>query len=390
MNDMATDINELLTRSVEKVFPSRDEAEKILTAGKPLRVYWGIDPTGSELHVGHTVALFFLKRLMALGHKAIFLIGDFTARIGDPTDKEATRKQLTPEETKANMATYLEQVGSILPLDQVEVRYNSEWWEGMSIQKFEEIKSAVTVQQLLARDMFQKRMTEGKPISAQELDYPLLQGYDTVALDADGEVGGNDQTFNMLVGRDLLKRFKQREKIVFTLKLLVDPATGKKMSKTEGTLVALTATPENMFGGIMAFSDGMIESAFEMVTEVSSERREEIKNRLAQGENPKNLKMELAHEIVRQYHGAKAADTAQEEFTRVFSKGGVPEHMPEGVAGDDVAGTMAMHFGISNSEAHRKIREGAVSVNGKTVTDPKENAKPGDILRAGRKFLKIV
>lgn len=384
------DIQELLTRGIEKVFPSAEVAAKMLGAGKPLRIYLGIDPTGSELHLGHSVQLLFLKRLLEAGHTPILLIGDFTARIGDPSDKDATRKQLSPEETKRNMTTYLKQVEPILPLDHIEVRYNGEWFERMPLQQFEEIKSVVTVQQLIARDMFQKRIADGKPISAQELDYPIFQGYDTVALDADAEVGGNDQTFNMLMGRDMLKHFKNKEKIVFATKLLADPATGKKMSKTEGTLVALTDEPQKMFGGVMAFSDGMIVPAFEMITDAPMEKVAEVSKRLNSGENPKILKEELAVHVVTMYHGAEAAQRAREEFTNIFSKGELPAEMPEHAPGILAEVLVDAKLVASKSEVSRLIKQRGVTINGKTAEGGLVAVGTGDVIKIGaRRFLKI-
>mgnify|MGYP001613313051 CR=1 FL=1 len=384
------DIQELLTRGVEKVFPSAEAAAKMLGAGKPLRIYLGIDPTGSELHLGHSVQILFLRRLLEAGHQPILLIGDFTARIGDPSDKDATRKQLSSDETKRNMATYLKQLSPILPLDRIEVRYNSEWFEPMPLQQFEEIKSVVTVQQLVARDMFQKRMADGKPISAQELDYPIFQGYDTVAMDADGEVGGNDQTFNMLMGRDMLKHFKNKEKIVFATKLLADPATGKKMSKTEGTLVALTDDPKAMFGGVMAFSDGMIASAFEMITDAPMEKVAEVSKRLASGENPKILKEELAEYIVSMYYGPKPSEEAREEFKNVFSKGETPREMPEHAAGILADVLVDAKLVASKSEVIRLVKQHGITVNGKTAEGGRDAVSAGDVIKIGaRRFLKI-
>lgn len=384
------DIQELLTRGVEKIFPSHKAAKKMLGSETPLRVYLGIDPTGSELHLGHTVALMFLKRLLDTGHQPVLLIGDFTARIGDPTDKESARKQLSSEETKRNMATYLKQIEPIIPLDRVEVRYNSEWFDGMPIQQFEEIKSLVTVQQLLAREMFQKRIEEGKPISAQELDYPIFQGYDTVALNADGEVGGNDQTFNMLVGRDMIKRMKNRDKIVIALKLLADPVTGKKMSKTEGTYVALTDQPNDMYGKIMAFPDGMIMPAFEMITDLPMDRVEDAQKRLASGENPKTLKEELAAHIVSMYHGIDAAKAAQEEFRNVFTKGETPDAMPEHSGGALAEVLVDSKLVTSKSEVARLIKQHGITINNKTVESGLVAVSAGDVIKIGaRRFLKI-
>ena len=384
-------VNELLIRGIANIYPSREIAKQMLEAGKPLRVYLGIDPTGAELHLGHTAGLFFLKRLLDLRHKPIFLIGDFTSRIGDPTDKDASRKQLTAEDVARNMATYWEQVGKILPLDRIEKRMNSEWWGPMHVQEFMEIKSLVTVQQLLTRDMFQKRIADGAPIHDHEIDYPLLQGYDTVAMDADGEVGGNDQTFNMLMGRDLLKKFKNREKLVFSMKLIEDSATGKKMSKTEGNYISITSKPTDMFGGIMALSDGLILPLYESVTVAPMSVVEDARKRLEVGENPKIIKEELAYEIVRFYHGDTAARAAQEEFKNVFTTGSLPTEIPTHASGDIVEIMVSAKLASSKTEAKRLIDEKAVKINDIVIDSWDAKAKPGDVLRVGpRKFLKII
>lgn len=383
-------MEELLTRGVERIFPSIDVARRML-GGKPLRIYLGIDPTGSELHLGHTAALFFLRRLLDAGHQPILLIGDFTSRIGDPTGKDASRKQLTAKDVSRNMATYWDQIGKILPIDKIEKRYNSEWWGPMRVQEFMEIKSLITVQQLLARDMFQKRIATGAPIFDHEVDYPLLQGYDTVAMDADGEVGGNDQTFNMLMGRDLLKRFKNREKLVFALKLIEDSKTGKKMSKTENNYISLTATPVDMFGGVMALSDGLIMPLYESATGVNMSVVDDARARLDAGENPKRLKMELAYEIVRFYHDEKAAHRARERFESVFAHGNLPDDMPTHGGGPIVEILVGAGLVSSKAEARRLIDQNAVRMNDSVVDSWNREAKPGDVLRVGpRKFLKII
>ena len=384
-------VNEIFIRGVANVYPSLEFAKQQLASNKPLRVYLGIDPTGSELHLGHTAPLFFLRRLLDLGHKPILLIGDFTSRIGDPTGKDASRKQLTAEDVARNMATYWEQVGKILPLDKIEKRYNSEWWGPMRVQEFMEIKSLVTVQQLLTRDMFQKRIADGAPIFDHEVDYPLLQGYDTVAMDADGEVAGNDQTFNMLMGRDLLKKFKNREKLVVAMKLIEDSKTGKKMGKTEGNYISITATAENMFGGVMALSDGLIAPLYESATAVPMSVVEDARKRLEAGENPKTLKTELAYEIVRFYHGEEQARLAREGFENVFAQGNLPAEIPTHTGGDIIDVMTDAKLASSKTEAKNLIDQRAVKINDIVVDSWDAKAKPGDILRVGpRKFLKII
>src|SRR3989344_7887691 len=230
-------IEEILKRRIENSYPSEEEVKKRLKEGKRLKFYYGIDPTGPSLHIGHTVQLFLLKQLAELGHEIILLIGDFTARIGDPTDKEATRKKLTEKEVKENMRNYIKQIEKILPEKYFKVRYNSEWLKRMSFENIIELAGHITVQQTEAREMFQERIKKGKPIYLHEFLYPLMQGYDSVAMEVDGEIGGNDQVFNMLVGRDLEKSYLGKDKIVLATKLLVDVDSGRKLSKTEKSFV---------------------------------------------------------------------------------------------------------------------------------------------------------
>ena len=267
-------IEELLTRGVENIYPSRKDFEKVLMSGKQLTIYNGIDPTGPTLHIGHGSTLLKLRELQDLGHKIILLIGDFTGMIGDPTDKTATRKKLTRKEVLENCKNYAKQAGKILDMKKVEIKYNSKWLGKLVAGDFLELGSEITVQQLLERDMFKKRTEEGKPIYLHEFIYPLLQGYDSVAMNVDVEIGGNDQTFNMLVGRDMMKN-RGKEKFVLTTKLLVDP-TGKKMGKSEGNMVTLEDMPEDMYGKVMSWPDTLMPLAFEICTRVSINEFEKV------------------------------------------------------------------------------------------------------------------
>ncbi|TSC91360.1 MAG: tyrosyl-tRNA synthetase [Parcubacteria group bacterium Licking1014_17] len=386
-------IDELLSRGIERVYPSKEEAKKILLSGKKIRVYLGIDPTGKEIHIGHSVVLLFLKRLYEAGHIPIVLMGDFTARIGDPTDKDAARKQLTAEQVRKNMATYWDQISKILDTDKVEKRHNAEWYEKMDLDNFIRLASEETVQQMLARDMFQKRMKNKKPIGVHEFLYPIMQGYDSVALDVDGEVGGKDQTFNMLVGRDFLKNHKKREKLVFATKLLEDPVSGKKMSKTEGNLVSFNDLPNEMFGKVMSFPDEMILAIFECATEVPMEHIQEIKKGMNEGENPKDYKLELAAELVRMYHGEKEAKKAREEFERVFSQKKLPEDIGEyKLKGNTDLVDVMVDSGLakSKSEAKRLIGQGAVAINGSVEKKWDREINPGDVMKVGvRRYIRI-
>src|SRR3989344_5807606 len=320
----------LNSRYIEAVFPSKERVAEMMMAGKQQVFYWGIDPTGPDVHLGHTTNAFVMKKLAELGHKIVILIGDFTATIGDPTDKEAIRKSLTEKEVKENMKNYLDQIHKILPKGFFETKYNSKWYNKMNVKDWLELSALLTQQQMVGRNMFQERIKNDKPISMQEFIYPILQGYDSVAMDVDGEVGGNDQTFNMLVGRDLLRKLKGKEKIVITTRLLEDSATGKKlMNKSKGQYVSLNDSAEDMFGKVMAMSDSAMLLLFSYATEVADSKIGEIKSRLESGENPMIAKKELALELVKMYHGEKEAQKAKENFERVFSEGKLPEEMPE-------------------------------------------------------------
>ncbi len=257
-------IEDFLSRGVESTYPSKEELKKALLSGKTLSVYNGIDPTGPTLHIGHGSTLLKLKEMQDLGHKVILLIGDFTGRIGDPSDKTATRKQLSAKEVKENLKSYTKQAGKILDMKKVQVKFNSKWLSKLSFEEGMEIASEFTLQQMIERDMFEKRIKEGQPIHLHEFFYPLMQGYDSVVMDVDMEIGGNDQTFNMLVGRTMMKN-RGKEKYVLTTKLLVDP-TGKKMGKSEGNMVTLEDTGENMFGKIMSWPDTLTPLAFKICT----------------------------------------------------------------------------------------------------------------------------
>src|SRR3989344_4263234 len=387
-NKVETDeqkIEELLTRRIEAVFPSSDEAVKRLKEGKALRIYLGIDPTSPDLHLGHTIPLLLPKQLLELGHKPVLVIGDFTARIGDPTDKESTRKPLTEKEVKGNMRNYLEQVYKIIPKGSFEVKYNSSWLSKMSFEEVLKLASSATVQQMIARDMFQERLKNEKPIGIHEFLYPLMQGYDSVAMKVDGEVGANDQTFNMLVGRDLEKNMLNKDKLVFATRLLVDAVSGKKMSKTEGGLISLSDSPQDMFGKTMkTVSDEMIELVFRLCTEKPIEWIEDKKR-----SEPYDFKKELASELVRMYHGENEAMNALQEWDRVFSRGELPSEMEE-VKTAKLVELVGLVTQGSSSSAKILIDQGAVKVNGEVKKEWNFTPKEGDIIQIGpKKFVKV-
>lgn len=312
-------IDEFLSRGVENIYPSREEVKKALLSGKILSIYTGIDPTGPTLHIGHGSTLLKLRELQDLGHKVILLIGDFTGQIGDPTDKSATRKQLSAKEIKENLKQYTKQAGKILDMKKVSVKFNSKWLGKLSFEQGMEIAREFTLQQMIERDMFEKRIKEGQPIYLHEFFYPLMQGYDSVAMGVDMEIGGNDQTFNMLVGRTMMKN-RGKEKYVLTTKLLVDP-TGKKMGKSEGNMVTLADTPFDMFGKVMSWPDTLMPTAFEICT------RYPVSD--IGLSNPLELKMKLAFEIVKIFNNGKDAKLALENWSNTFQKKEIPNTIEE-------------------------------------------------------------
>ena len=384
-------IEEVLTRGVEKIYPSKEALEKVLRSGKKLRIYNGIDPTG-KLHLGHMVVLKKLRQLQDLGHDIIVLIGDFTAQIGDPSDKFATRRQLTKEEVEKNSANYKELIGKILDLKKANVRFlhNEEWTNKLKPVDMLQLASYFTVSQLIERDMFQKRFKEGKEVYVHEFLYPIFQAYDSVTMDVDMEIGGNDQTFNMLAGRTLMKKLLNKEKFVLTTQLLAQPGK-EKMGKTTGNLIALDEKPNEMFGKIMSWPDEMIQPGFKLLTNISLE---------TMAASPLSLiakKKWLAREIVANLYSEKDAKEAQENFEKVFQKKELPQenilvHEIKPIEKEDVIKVLTESgLASSKSEAKRLIAQGGVDVDGKTIKEISEvKLEDGSIIKAGKKkFLKI-
>ncbi len=376
-------------------FPDRESVLNRFQSGEKFRFYFGIDPTGPTLHIGHTIPLMLLKGLASLGHQITLLIGDFTARIGDPTDKSAARAVLSTEEVEQNMLHYIDQVHKILKEDSFDVVYNSSWLNDMSFKDVIELASKVSVQQMLERDMFQDRQKNKKPIYIHEFLYPLMQGYDSVSLQADGEIGGNDQVFNMLIGRDLEKDYLKKDKVVLATRLLVSE-TGKKMSKSEGTMITLSDTPRDMFGKIMSsVPDTMIVSYFELATGVcdTEEGRAKIKEWEMKSKedstNYRDFKLALAYEITSMYHGKESADLAQKEFGSHEAPGDIQSFT---LSGDNKLINVLIDSGFiaSKSEVRRLIEQKGISINQEKIEDQNTPLKEGDIIQIGsHRFLKI-
>jgi tyrosyl-tRNA synthetase len=325
-------IEKFLNRGISNIYPSKDFLKEKLKSGKQLKIYLGIDPTGPTLHLGHAIPIKKLSELQKMGHKIIILMGDFTARIGDPTGKSEARKQLTKKQVLDNLKNYKQQANKLISFkgsNKAEFKFNSKWLGKMNFEDVLSLASKMTVQQMLERDMFENRIKEGKPISIHEFMYPLMQGYDSVAMDVDGEIGGNDQTFNMLCGRDLLKQIKNKEKFVITVKLLED-SSGKKMGKTEGNMVALSDKPDEMFGKIMSWADELIVPGFELSTDLEDSEIKDIRDGLKnQTLNPKDAKILLAEKIVSLFYGEDFALKSKNNWDKTFSKKEIPDDIEE-------------------------------------------------------------
>ncbi len=378
-------IEEVLTRGVKEIIPSKEGLRKLMKK-REIRLYLGVDPTTPKIHLGHLVPLKKLKEFQELGHEVIFLVGDFTGMIGDPTDKLASRKKLTREQVLGNAKSWKEQAGRLLDFDgpnAAKFMFNSAWLDKVTFKDLIEITSNFTVQQMIERDMFQKRLKEEKPIFLHEFLYPVAQAQDSVNMDVDLEVGGSDQIFNMLAGRTLMKAVKGKEKYVLATKLLVDKE-GNKIGKTAGNALFLDSTPQNFYAGIMSFPDEVIPLSFELLTELPLAGIEEkIKH------NPMQEKKRLAFEVVKLLWGEGAAGKAQEFFEKTFQEK-QPEFNIKVAAGGTLAATIAPFTTLESvSDAKRLIKQNAVDVNGTVINDPSLKIKAGDEIKVGeRTFLK--
>jgi len=389
-------IQELLERGVENVYPKKAFLEARLKEGRQLTLYTGYDPTAPTLHIGHAITMMKLRQFQDLGHKVIMLIGDYTGMIGDPTDKTSARTKLTHEQVLDNCKNYQKQASTILNFEgenPVEVKFNGAWHGKMTFADVLELTSHFTVQRMMERDMFQKRKEENKPIFVHEFLYPVMQAYDSVAMSVDGEVGGNDQTFNMLAGRDLMKDLQDKEKFVLTTKLLVD-SSGKKMGKSEGNMIALTDTAEDMFGKVMSWTDDMIMKGFELCTKMPMSEVAEIEKEMRAGTNPRDIKMRLASEVVKTFLGENASLKAQEYFVSTFSKKEQPDEMPTVAPSVYDLATVLVESKIckSKSEARQVIDQGGVKINENKVEakDYLHSVKSNDVIQKGtRWFVKV-
>lgn len=388
-------VDSLLSRGVEEVLV-RENLRKRLMSGERLRIKWGIDPTGSMMHLGHAVILRKLKEFQDRGHKIIFLIGDFTARIGDPTGRSKERRPMTEEEIRENMQGYKAQAGLMLDMKKVEVRHNSEWLSKMDFRDLIVLTSKVTYAQVSQRADFKDRIRNDQDLSLQEMLYPVMQGYDSVALKADVEIGGTDQKFNLLMGRQLQKRYGQSEQDIVTCPILEGLHGKDKMSKSLDNYVALLDPANEMYGKIMSLADGLIARYFTLCTSAKERKIKEIEEALKAGKNPRDLKAELALDIVGQYHGKEAAERAEAEFNKVFKDKGKPRDIPDLHIEKKKYPPLDLLFDLeiitSKSQAKRVIEQGGFRVNEKKITDWKTPLKlnDGDLLQIGkRKFVRI-
>lgn len=388
MDSTINAIESAVTRGVAQVLPTKEGLMNILKE-KKIRLYQGFDPSAPSLHLGNFVGLMKLRQFQKLGHEVIFLVGDFTGMIGDPTDKLATRKKLTREQVLANANAWKNQASKVIDFDgpnAAKFMYNSEWLDKVTFKELIEIASNLTVQQMIERDMFQARIKEQKPIYLHEFLYPVAQGYDSVVMDVDLEVGGKDQLFNMLVGRTLAKTMKGKEKFVLGTKLLVDK-DGNKAGKTTGNALFLDSTPENFFAGIMSFPDEVIFLGFELLTEINlAGLEEQIKA------DPMGMKKRLGFETVTLLWGEKAAKEAQQSFETTFQEKGAPEKPEELIITEELSiiDLLAQVLG-SKSEAKRLLSQKAVDIDGTLVVDPKILVVNGNLVKIGKRhFLKVI
>ena len=382
----------------------REKLEKSLAAGKPLRVKAGFDPTAPDLHLGHTVLLRKLKHFQDLGHTVIFLIGDFTGMIGDPTGRSATRPPLSAEELMKNAKTYMEQVYKILSPRTTEVRFNNEWFEKMKVADWIRLAAKTTVSQMLEREDFHKRFQEEKPIALHELLYPLAQGYDSVMLKADVELGGTDQKFNLLMGRELQRTFGQESQVILTMPILEGLDGVQKMSKSYGNAIGIKDAPLEMYGKLMSISDEMMWRYYELLTDVQMAEIEQMKK----DAHPMQAKKDLAARIVKDFHSADAATKAAEDWAKQFQKNQAPESVEEvtidkssvSAGSESNNGSYAIRVdkllkevGLvsSRTEGERKIQEGAVTINGDTVSTPIVNvpSNGGILVRVGKRVKRV-
>ncbi|AHG74893.1 Tyrosyl-tRNA synthetase 2 [Mannheimia varigena USDA-ARS-USMARC-1388] len=382
-----------LKRGVENIYSEEDLIAK-LKENRPLRIKLGADPTAPDIHLGHTVVLNKLRQFQQFGHEVYFLIGDFTGMVGDPSGKNSTRPPLSREDVLRNAETYKEQIFKILDPQKTKIVFNSDWLGKLGTEGMIRLASNYTVARMLEREDFKNRFTNQQPIAIHEFIYPLLQGHDSVELKADVELGGTDQTFNLLVGRELQKSAGQKPQVAMTLPLLVGLDGEKKMSKSLGNYIGVTESPSEMFGKIMSISDDLMWDWYNLLSFLPLDEIAQLKADVANGKNPRDVKILLAKEIIARFHDETAADAAEQEFINRFQKGAIPDEMPEFTFEGDIGlAALLKEAGLvpSTSEAIRSAQQGGVKIDGEKVEDVKQNAQKGTfVYQVGkRKFARI-
>jgi len=395
----------LLRRGVAEIVPEEELWRKLarsIRTGQPLRVKLGLDPSAPDIHLGHTVVLHKLRQFQELGHEVHLVIGDFTGRIGDPTGKSETRKQLTEEDVKRNARTYVEQFAKVLDTSKAVLHYNSQWLAPLTFAQVIELAAKITVARMLEREDFAKRMQMEQPISVHEFFYPLMQGYDSVALKADVELGGTDQKFNLLMGRMLQREYGQEPQVAVMMPLIEGLDGVQKMSKSLGNYIGVNDAPQEMYGKTMSVPDELMPKYYELLTDLPLEEVAQIRTQLENGRlHPRDAKMRLARTLVRMYHGDAAADEAERHFVTVFQQGALPDEMPDVSISREIAqdGSIwivqlltALNLVPSNAEARRMIQQGGVRIDGERVDDVNHQVvvRDGMIVQVGkRKFARV-
>jgi tyrosyl-tRNA synthetase len=394
---------DLIKRGSFEIIPEEEllhKLERSKKEGKPLNIKLGCDPSRPDLHIGHSVVLRKLAQFQYLGHQAILIIGDFTGMIGDPSGRNITRPALSLEETRINGQTYLEQASKILNREKTKIVYNSEWLSKMSFEDVIKLASKYTVARMLERDDFTKRLKSGEPISLHEILYPLAQAMDSVAIKSDVELGGTDQKFNLLVGRDIQREFGIEPQVILTMPLIIGIDGVEKMSKSYNNYIGISETPTEIYGKTLSIPDSLIYNYFELATDISNDELKEIRKKLNNPEeNPRNLKRQLARTLVKMYFDENAAIKAEEEFDKIFIKKEIPEEIPECIFDNGIKEIgildliVKVNFAPSKGEARRLVSQGGVSINGKKIEDVTSivNLENESILKVGkRKFIKII
>jgi tyrosyl-tRNA synthetase len=380
---------DLMTRNVEDLIV-RDELEKKLKSGKKLRVKLGIDPTGSRIHIGRAVALWKLRQFQQLGHTVTLVVGSITAQIGDSSDKDSERPMITKKQVQDNFKTYKKQFSKILDMEKVELRYNGDWFDKMHLEEFFKLNSLFTIQQMIERENFALRIKANKPVGLHETLYPLLQGYDSVVLKSDLEVGGTDQLFNMLAGRTVQKFYGQNPQSVMSFHIM-EGTDGRKMSTSWGNCIYIDDEPLEMFGKVMTINDELIPSYFKMATDVPMGIIEQVEKDMAMGGNPRDTKASLAREIVARYHGQKSALQAQQDWEAQFREGNKPQDIEKiKLKKDRLLIIVAKAFEISNSEARRVISQGGVKIDDNVIKDVDSLVSKSCLIQVGKRRYKQI